>query len=166
MNIAMEQTEEWSGGLLKNKYGDAFIRGCVTASATPRSAPGSHRPPGTTCCTSAPCPRPSRRCLLVSEGASSGVLLLSRRLLRGSSLPPSCCTTRGRQGRRGSVLLQPAIRQCSRPPRASLQAAAGAAGRKSSGRPPLRAVLRPDAHRMEVARISLADLFSNPHAIA
>ena len=41
MNIAMEQTEEWSGGLLKNKYGDAFIRGCVAAS----SAPPASRPP-------------------------------------------------------------------------------------------------------------------------
>ncbi|KAJ3069407.1 U4/U6-U5 snRNP complex subunit lsm6, partial [Rhizoclosmatium hyalinum] len=27
MNIAMEQTEEYVGGDLKNKYGDAFIRG-------------------------------------------------------------------------------------------------------------------------------------------
>jgi len=27
MNIAMEQTEEWSNGQLKGKYGDAFIRG-------------------------------------------------------------------------------------------------------------------------------------------
>ncbi len=27
MNIALEQTEEYSGGQLKNKYGDAFIRG-------------------------------------------------------------------------------------------------------------------------------------------
>jgi len=27
MNIAMEQTEEYVGGQLKNKYGDAFIRG-------------------------------------------------------------------------------------------------------------------------------------------
>jgi len=27
MNIALEQTEEYSGGILKNKYGDAFIRG-------------------------------------------------------------------------------------------------------------------------------------------
>jgi len=27
MNVAMEQTEEWVGGELKNTYGDAFIRG-------------------------------------------------------------------------------------------------------------------------------------------
>jgi U6 snRNA-associated Sm-like protein LSm6 len=27
MNIALEQTEEYYGGQLKNKYGDAFIRG-------------------------------------------------------------------------------------------------------------------------------------------
>lgn len=27
MNIAMEQTEEYVAGELKNKYGDAFIRG-------------------------------------------------------------------------------------------------------------------------------------------
>ncbi|KAJ1913663.1 U4/U6-U5 snRNP complex subunit lsm6 [Tieghemiomyces parasiticus] len=27
MNIAMEQTEEYANGQLKNKYGDAFIRG-------------------------------------------------------------------------------------------------------------------------------------------
>ena len=27
MNIALEQTEEYAGGQLKNKYGDAFIRG-------------------------------------------------------------------------------------------------------------------------------------------
>ena len=27
MNIAMEQTEEYVGGQLKNKYGDCFIRG-------------------------------------------------------------------------------------------------------------------------------------------
>ena len=27
MNIALEQTEEYNGGQLKNKYGDAFIRG-------------------------------------------------------------------------------------------------------------------------------------------
>mmetsp|Transcript_19306 Transcript_19306/g.36987 ORF Transcript_19306/g.36987 Transcript_19306/m.36987 type:complete len:90 (-) Transcript_19306:361-630(-) len=27
MNIAMEQTEEYQNGQLKNKYGDAFIRG-------------------------------------------------------------------------------------------------------------------------------------------
>lgn len=27
MNIAMEQTEEYVDGQLKNKYGDAFIRG-------------------------------------------------------------------------------------------------------------------------------------------
>jgi len=27
MNIAMEQTEEYVDGVLKNKYGDAFIRG-------------------------------------------------------------------------------------------------------------------------------------------
>jgi len=27
MNIAMEQTEEYKDGQLKNKYGDAFIRG-------------------------------------------------------------------------------------------------------------------------------------------
>mmetsp|Transcript_35742 Transcript_35742/g.78011 ORF Transcript_35742/g.78011 Transcript_35742/m.78011 type:complete len:96 (+) Transcript_35742:32-319(+) len=27
MNIAMEQTEEYQDGQLKNKYGDAFIRG-------------------------------------------------------------------------------------------------------------------------------------------
>lgn len=27
MNIALEQTEEYVGGQLKNKYGDAFIRG-------------------------------------------------------------------------------------------------------------------------------------------
>ena len=27
MNIAMEQTEEYENGVLKAKYGDAFIRG-------------------------------------------------------------------------------------------------------------------------------------------
>lgn len=27
MNIALEQTEEYANGQLKNKYGDAFIRG-------------------------------------------------------------------------------------------------------------------------------------------
>lgn len=27
MNIALEQTEEYLNGQLKNKYGDAFIRG-------------------------------------------------------------------------------------------------------------------------------------------
>jgi U6 snRNA-associated Sm-like protein LSm6 len=27
MNIAMQQTEEYVNGQLKNKYGDAFIRG-------------------------------------------------------------------------------------------------------------------------------------------
>lgn len=27
MNIALEQTEEYSNGQLKNKYGDAFLRG-------------------------------------------------------------------------------------------------------------------------------------------
>jgi len=27
MNIAMEQTEEWKGGHLTSKLGDAFIRG-------------------------------------------------------------------------------------------------------------------------------------------
>ena len=27
MNIALEQTEEYNNGQLKNKYGDAFIRG-------------------------------------------------------------------------------------------------------------------------------------------
>ncbi|CAG8814160.1 25291_t:CDS:2, partial [Gigaspora rosea] len=27
MNIALEQTEEWVNGQLKNRYGDAFIRG-------------------------------------------------------------------------------------------------------------------------------------------
>jgi U6 snRNA-associated Sm-like protein LSm6 len=27
MNIALEQTEEYTNGELKNKYGDAFIRG-------------------------------------------------------------------------------------------------------------------------------------------
>mmetsp|Transcript_119719 Transcript_119719/g.298607 ORF Transcript_119719/g.298607 Transcript_119719/m.298607 type:complete len:82 (-) Transcript_119719:339-584(-) len=27
MNIAMEQTEEWVDGQVKNKYGDTFIRG-------------------------------------------------------------------------------------------------------------------------------------------
>jgi U6 snRNA-associated Sm-like protein LSm6 len=27
MNIALEQTEEYHGGQLKAKYGDAFIRG-------------------------------------------------------------------------------------------------------------------------------------------
>ena len=27
MNIAMEQAEEWSDGLLRQKYGDCFIRG-------------------------------------------------------------------------------------------------------------------------------------------
>ena len=27
MNIALEQTEEYAGGQLKSKYGDAFIRG-------------------------------------------------------------------------------------------------------------------------------------------
>lgn len=27
MNIALDQTEEYQNGQLKNKYGDAFIRG-------------------------------------------------------------------------------------------------------------------------------------------
>jgi U6 snRNA-associated Sm-like protein LSm6 len=27
MNIALEQTEEYVNGQLKNKYGDAFVRG-------------------------------------------------------------------------------------------------------------------------------------------
>ena len=27
MNIALEQTEEWAGGVLRSKYGDCFIRG-------------------------------------------------------------------------------------------------------------------------------------------
>lgn len=27
MNIALDQTEEYANGQLKNKYGDAFIRG-------------------------------------------------------------------------------------------------------------------------------------------
>jgi len=27
MNIALEQTEEYVNGVLKNKYGDTFIRG-------------------------------------------------------------------------------------------------------------------------------------------
>ncbi|CAH3038752.1 unnamed protein product [Pocillopora meandrina] len=27
MNIALEQTEEYANGQLKNKYGDAFLRG-------------------------------------------------------------------------------------------------------------------------------------------
>ena len=37
MNIALEQTEEYVNGQLKNKYGDAFIRGNngnVTANLT------------------------------------------------------------------------------------------------------------------------------------
>lgn len=38
MNIAMEQTEEYQNGQLKNKYGDAFIRGnnvCYISTAKP-----------------------------------------------------------------------------------------------------------------------------------
>jgi hypothetical protein len=27
MNVALEQTEEWVDGVMKAKYGDAFIRG-------------------------------------------------------------------------------------------------------------------------------------------
>ncbi|RUS24086.1 Sm protein F-like protein [Jimgerdemannia flammicorona] len=36
MNIALEQTEEWVNGQLKNRYGDAFIRGnnCYTSAPT------------------------------------------------------------------------------------------------------------------------------------
>lgn len=48
MNIAMEQTEEYVNGQLKNKYGDCFIRGnngefCVLC--LPRAVPGT-RPVG------------------------------------------------------------------------------------------------------------------------
>lgn len=39
MNIAMENTEEYVNGQLKNKYGDAFIRGnngeCSLSPASP-----------------------------------------------------------------------------------------------------------------------------------
>ncbi|KAI5644638.1 LSM domain-containing protein [Phthorimaea operculella] len=36
MNIALEQTEEYVNGQLKNKYGDAFIRGNnISGSGTP-----------------------------------------------------------------------------------------------------------------------------------
>ncbi|GAB2233560.1 hypothetical protein Droror1_Dr00002786 [Drosera rotundifolia] len=40
MNIAMEQTEEYVNGQLKNKYGDAFIRGnnVLYISTTKRTA--------------------------------------------------------------------------------------------------------------------------------
>lgn len=27
MNVALEQTEEWSGGMLRGKHGDCFLRG-------------------------------------------------------------------------------------------------------------------------------------------
>ena len=41
MNIAMEQTEEYVNGQLKNKYGDAFIRGnngkCIAANLSASS---------------------------------------------------------------------------------------------------------------------------------
>ncbi|KMZ68383.1 U6 snRNA-associated Sm-like protein LSm6 [Zostera marina] len=41
MNIAMEQTEEYVNGQLKNKYGDAFIRGnnVLYISTTKKSSP-------------------------------------------------------------------------------------------------------------------------------
>lgn len=35
MNIAMEQTEEYQNGVLKAKYGDAFIRGNNGAAPVP-----------------------------------------------------------------------------------------------------------------------------------
>ena len=35
MNIAMEQTEEYHNGVLKAKYGDAFIRGNNVLCARP-----------------------------------------------------------------------------------------------------------------------------------
>ncbi|KAJ9511160.1 hypothetical protein QJQ45_013218 [Haematococcus lacustris] len=40
MNIAMEQTEEYVNGQLKNKYGDAFIRG-NNAAAAPATTTGA-----------------------------------------------------------------------------------------------------------------------------
>lgn len=39
MNIAMEQTEEYVNGQLKNKYGDAFIRGNNGTSPLPKGGP-------------------------------------------------------------------------------------------------------------------------------
>lgn len=36
MNVALEQTEEYVGGTLRNKYGDAFIRGNNGASTAAR----------------------------------------------------------------------------------------------------------------------------------
>ena len=43
MNIAMEQTEEYQNGVLKAKYGDAFIRGNNGASRrAPPAASGRH----------------------------------------------------------------------------------------------------------------------------
>lgn len=38
MNIAMEQTEEYQNGVLKAKYGDAFIRGNNGAAPVPLDA--------------------------------------------------------------------------------------------------------------------------------
>ena len=63
MNIAMEQTEEYVNGQLKNKYGDCFIRGnngncCATFVASEarfnRCPMTNHRTQHAQCCTSAP----------------------------------------------------------------------------------------------------------------
>jgi hypothetical protein len=50
MNIAMEQTEEYVNGQLKNKYGDCFIRGNNGESGLPGvSWPASSAAPGLAC---------------------------------------------------------------------------------------------------------------------
>ena len=41
MNVALEQTEEWSSGVLSAKHGDAFLRGNnVLYITAPRTAKG------------------------------------------------------------------------------------------------------------------------------
>lgn len=37
MNVALEQTEEWVGGMLRSKYGDAFLRGNNVLYIAPQS---------------------------------------------------------------------------------------------------------------------------------
>ncbi|KAL8137414.1 hypothetical protein V2J09_003415 [Rumex salicifolius] len=45
MNIAMEQTEEYVNGQLKNKYGDAFIRGNNVTTSSKEPAPSTANAP-------------------------------------------------------------------------------------------------------------------------
>ncbi|KFM23058.1 U6 snRNA-associated Sm-like protein LSm6 [Auxenochlorella protothecoides] len=75
MNIAMEQTEEYVNGQLKNRYGDCFIRGnnggrgwavwhrlpesCVSGS----SEPSHHSPSSAQFCTSAHWRSPGEACV-------------------------------------------------------------------------------------------------------